>query len=89
MRQVWKYKLNMVELTAILLPVGSKVVHVGEQLGLPHIWVEQSVEDNVDKETRYFYFVGTGHALPTGHAHIDHRGTYFQGPFVWHVYEGW
>ncbi len=88
MRTVWKYKLFM-GTTNMVLPKGSKVVHVGEQNANPHIWVEQEAEDNVDGFECAFYVVGTGNALPSGDTFLGHVGSYTSGPFVWHVYMGW
>lgn len=87
-RTVWKYKLNM-GATQMVLPLGSKVLLVGEQQGEPHIWVEQDPTDGADGIQYTFYIVGTGHELPTGHAHLDYQGSYFSGPFVWHIYKAW
>ena len=86
-REVWKYKLNMGK-TKVVLPEGSILAHIGVQNGCIYIWVEQQIEP-ADGIEHIYFVVGTGQPLPEGYAHMDHRGSVFQGPFVWHVYEGW
>lgn len=88
MRTIWKYPLRE-SVTELEFPAGSKVVHVGVQGSDICIWVEQSPDLTDGLFKRTFYIVGTGHPIPTGHAHMDHMGTVMQSPFVWHIYMGW
>lgn len=89
MRTVWKYKLNLGE-TEWVLPHSHKVVATGIQDdGQIYIWVEQSAEPKQEGSKKTFHVVGTGHALPEKYPHVDHVGTVFMGPFVWHIYKCW
>ncbi len=80
MRTVYKYPILM-EGSTLVLPDDAVVVHVGMQ-NLVTIWVELDKEAPVTP--RHFAVFGTGHQIPDGWSHC---GTFFDGPFVWHVYE--
>lgn len=83
MRRIWKYPFNIVGRVELELPVGGRVVHVGlDPLGIPCIWVDFV---NEEKATRSFFIVGTGHPLPD--RHVEHRGSFIESSFVWHLYE--
>ena len=66
---------------------GTTIVHFAKQdvdawHAHMYIWVmfDQTVTDT---EKRTFHIVGTGQSFPDG----IHRGTAFDGPFVWHLIE--
>lgn len=83
-RRVYKYGLRMsAHPQRIHIPEGGVVRHVGKQSrdGL-EIWVEVDVSKGV--AIREFRIVGTGDGILP---HEEWRGTVFDGPFVWHVYE--
>ena len=42
------------------------------------------VDGNTVRTVRHFEVYGTGQPIPL---HTEHVGTFFDGPFVWHVYE--
>ena len=84
MRTVWKFPLDVKDgMQAVPMPRGSKIVHVAQQGGRPTLWAEvESTQIMVD---RHFVVVGTGHPVPD--ILVFHRGSCFQGDFVWHIYE--
>lgn len=82
---IWKYEIDE-SVNRIDLPVGAKILRVGEQHGSLRIWA--LVNPNVPKVTREFYIVGTGQIFY--HRRDDvHLGTVVMpgGIFVWHVFE--
>jgi hypothetical protein len=80
---IWKFPLESV-VQELQIPVAGKVVHVGQQDGVPTIWV--MVDPSQQRQGRRFHIVGTGQTLPDSTAY---RGT-VQMPngLVWHVMEG-
>jgi hypothetical protein len=81
MKTIYKYPLAVTACT-IDLPVGSKVICVHEQNGVPTLWVEQNPSLETDAFT--FAVIGTGRPVPEDGEHI---GTCFIGQNVWHVYK--
>lgn len=81
---VWKFKLPLEAMSTIQMPVGAKIVHVGEQCGEICMWAEVDVTS--ENGPRLFYVVGTGHPMPQGA--LYHIGTVQIMEFVWHVYQG-
>ena len=82
MKTVFKYVLN----TAfefkytIAMPLGARIVHVGEQGGLPTLWAE--ADPDAKYVDRHFAIFGTGKPVSG-----EYVGTCFNGPYVWHIYE--
>lgn len=79
MRTVYKYPLNVK--TCIYLPKDAVCVLVS-QLELAYAWFE--LDTDKDCEERIFDIVGTGDSILKGSVHV---GSFFQPPFVWHLYE--
>lgn len=57
--QIWKYTIEAQDAIKVDMPVGSKVLSVQMQSGVPCIWVR--VDPRRIKEPRYFVVRGTGH----------------------------
>ena len=90
MRTIWKHKLNM-GLTTLILPMGSRPLHVAMRGGDMHLWVEQEATHDPPHTEHIYFVIGTGHPLPKDYARIIHIGSVFDGPDVWpirHVYRG-
>jgi len=58
MTRIFKYPLEVESRQLIQIPEGGKVLHLGDQNGLPMIWVE--VEPDRKHVTRVFRTVTTG-----------------------------
>lgn len=85
MRQVHKYHLRSWTSHEIQLPVGAKIVHVGDKDEGIHIWVEVDVNQTC-MESRIFSVFGTGHSIEDDD--LQHIGTVVEsGGYVWHIYE--
>lgn len=67
--------------TTVMMPVGSKIIHVAMQGDTLMLWAE--VEPDAQMESRRFAVAGTGWLVPPG----KHLGSVFQEKFVWHVYD--
>jgi hypothetical protein len=85
MKVVYKYAVSPHNGKAVELPRPAKIVKVGMQGDTLMLWAEHGVPDaNTSHVTRHFDVFGTGHPIPEDAVHV---GTFFDGPFVWHVYE--
>ncbi len=85
MKRIYKYSLG-VPLTDVMkttMPVDADIIHANIQNGLATIWAIVDSSNSLT-EVRSFHVVGTGHDIPDNCKHI---GTYFQGYFVWHIFE--
>jgi hypothetical protein len=90
MKKVYKYEVMITDRPqAVYVPVGAKIIHVGVQARADSnrvmvFWVE--VDDDAQREPRYFAVFGTGAELPHG---AEYVGTSQQPElmFVWHLYE--
>jgi hypothetical protein len=83
MRKVWKYEMpDQREFTLDMPDADICLLHVAVQNGKPVLWAE--VETEANKRPQHFLRVGTGGCtIPLTATYV---GTYFQGPFVWHLY---
>ena len=80
MRTVWKFPLNF-GMTEIEVGADARVVHVGlDPQDAPRVWVEHTHPG--PRTTMRLSMVGTGYPVEGTHV-----GTFFDGPFVWHVYK--
>lgn len=85
MRAVWKFPI-LEPVWSVLMPEGSKIVHVHAQNNKPCLWVE--VDSEAPKKVRSFHAFMTGQEIPmddglsyVGTAHLH------SGQIVAHVYE--
>ena len=81
---VYKYEIRGDE-RPIQMPADATIVHVAEQDSRLMLWAEHILPDeNTSVAVRKFSVFGTGHQIPFG---AEYVGTFFNGPFVFHVYE--
>jgi hypothetical protein len=91
MKTIYKYALELTDRQAVSMPIGSKILYVGNQNGTICVWAE------VDSDVPYyrdheFRIVGTGNPIdfPTKPNETvwqyNFIGTVIMNPFVWHVY---
>lgn len=80
--RVFKYQFEIEDDIEIKMPWHGQVLKVDMQDGKPTLWA--LVDDTYTTETRRFLLRGTGHPVPDD---VMHRGTFFDGPFVWHLFE--
>tara|TARA_Y100000310_G_scaffold196334_1_gene196401 strand:+ start:4044 stop:4364 length:321 start_codon:yes stop_codon:yes gene_type:complete len=88
-RTIWKYHLHTAAYTEVDLPRHAEVIKVEQQgailgIGDIYLWVILDKANVTDLETVAFSIYGTGDEIPDGDEYI---GTFFQGPFVWHVFK--
>jgi len=83
MRIIYKYPLVITDLQTVYLPKGAKILTVQDQHGVACLWVE--IETTNDPEQRIIEIVGTGNKMEEHER--KYISTFFQFPFVWHVYE--
>lgn len=83
---VWKFPLSRRGRNALEIPVGAKVLHVGFQTHVPHIWI--LVDPDAPKEKVIYWVIGTGHGMPA-EILLEHVGTALsdEESYVWHVFE--
>lgn len=84
-KTVWKFKLDVDDEIEIVMPKGSKVLHVDTQFGVPMLWA--LCDPKADQEVRSFRIAGTGHPLPEDD--LVHLGTFliYSGRLVFHLFE--
>jgi hypothetical protein len=67
----------------IEMPARARIVKVDHQDGIVTIWAEVG-RGSDDHVRRLFRIYGTGQPIVDDDVYV---GTYFEGPYVWHVYE--
>ena len=82
MKNIYKYKITFID-SIIDLPTNAVVVKAGAQDGWVCLWVEHDLNNGTHFTRRYQVFA-TGADIPDSAIWQD---TFFDGPFVWHVYE--
>ena len=73
------YKYDVSDIPKI--PTGSKLLHIAPQDGELKLWCE--VYPSNPPGGFEALGCGTGFIVPE---HLGHAGTWFEGPFVWHLY---
>lgn len=93
-RRIWKYQLQIIDRQIFSMPVGAKLLSVGNQTDDPLFGELQTgscvciwalVDTDADLVERTFEIIGTGNPMED-----DERffvGTCIIDPFVWHVFE--
>jgi hypothetical protein len=84
MKTVWKYLIPFVDDGKFELeyPILGQIVKIDMQDDVPCMWIY--IDTDLEVEKRKFEIYGTGHVVEDGRVY---RGTFFQGMFVWHVFE--
>jgi hypothetical protein len=81
--KVYKYPApEGAESWSVEMPMGAQVVHAGFQGTRLCLWA--LVDPEAPAVPRRFLIVGTGQEI-TDH-HLAHVATWFEGPFVWHLF---
>lgn len=88
MSTIWKETVIVEDEVIVEMPRGSKILYVGKQtkaLGRIDIWFRVPMP-SADKVRRRLFVRGTGHGnIPPANLHL---GTVFDGPLVWHIFDG-
>lgn len=87
MKTVWKYTLKIDDYDEFEMPVGSKILSVGEQDNKLVMWVEVNDDIRCKKEVRKFRLAGTGHIINEIYTHFIGSVLMMNGVFVVHVFE--
>lgn len=91
MKAIWKFTIDNPHKVVFEMPVGSRVLCVQVQEGIPRIWVEiQSTERGTQQEKREFVVYGTGHVMRIDEGKtVEYIGTFqmYDGKEVYHLYE--
>lgn len=80
MKKVFKYQLSWYDPSGHAIK--GRALSVGVQGGTPMLWAEY--DDAQPSRVAVFYIFGTGASIPSTYNYV---GTFFDAPFVWHVYE--
>ncbi len=85
--QIWKFPITDPSYVTLELPKGAIVLTIQMQHNVPCIWV--LVNPEVEKETRYFKVIGTGHPIEDDLATISYINTFQMhgGDLVFHLFE--
>lgn len=84
MKTIWKFKLEVKDSQKVEMPKGAKLLYVGVQDNIPHLWAEVD-PDNINGKATIVTF-GTGQRVDADR--LGFVGTYmlYGGSFVGHVY---
>jgi hypothetical protein len=83
-KTIWKYEILVGAPVVIeMSPWNARPIHGGfDTQGRVCLWFE--VKPEMVSIKRTFQVFGTGQPIPDG---WDHRWSFIDGPFVWHIYE--
>ena len=87
MKTIYKYQITLSG--KVDMPVGAKVLHVGEQDGGMFLWA--AVDTRSPIRHRQFTVIGTGTGwdMEEKDCHVsDYVGTVMALGLVWHIFEG-
>lgn len=84
MRRIYKYPVQVTDEFEVLMPVGAMPLSVQMQRGQPCVWA--LVHEGAQDIYHTFCVVGTGNPVPENAG--SYIGTWQDGPFVWHLFEG-
>lgn len=82
--RIYKYVLNIVGWQPVSMPIGARVLSVGNQNG--HLCMWAMVDPSKETELRGFFIIGTGNRITRDLGQFV--GTVQIDQFVWHVFEG-
>jgi len=82
-KAIWKYPLFLGK-NELELPRGSRIVHVGDDNGIPTLWALVNITPEHPREVRNLIIKGTGHPVSQVE---DYIGTWQAPPYVWHLFE--
>ena len=84
---IWKFEFEVADLVEIEMPAQYRILCVGSQKPR-HICIWTMVDTEVTLIKRRFHIRGTGQPIDITFPDVDYIGTAFDGPFVWHVFDG-
>lgn len=89
---IHRYPLSTMQCNSIIMPVGAKVLKVGEKGGRINIWALVNTSTTASMEARHFITLPTGQetilTAASAEAMVDHYlDTVITNGFVWHVFE--
>ena len=85
MQTIWKFPVSVDDYFEVTMPIGSKVLSVQTQRGLPAMWA--AVDSEADVETRGFCLRGTGHPLDSTESRFIGSFQLYGGNLVYHLFE--
>jgi len=90
MKQIWKYKLKMVDgVQEIEMPSGAEIIHADFQNKKPYIWA--MINGTAEKTVRKLQIFGTGEVVYQEELVEDksmkHISTSVINNYVWHIFE--
>lgn len=80
---IYKQPVLLGPVQTISLPSSARIVYFGRRPEDYYFWYSFEEKDTILVD-RHFSIVGTGHLFPSL---SHHRGTCFDGPYVWHLIE--
>lgn len=83
--RVYKYRIEPADHFDLLLPKGAKILTAGRQGAACFLWA--LVDIDAKEQVRHFRWAGTGHDITETPENLRYVSTFFDGPFVWHIFE--
>lgn len=84
MRTIWKFTLDVRDVSFVSIPGDSKILCAQTQDGAITLWADVDPEGVTGERKFYIYETGHEHKKLIG----KYIGTCQVGKFVWHVYDG-
>lgn len=87
MNTIYKYPITTPDSdnkVHLYMPSSAVPLHVNVQGGQPMLWA--MVDTREPLREHVFYLYGTGHDCNRHHS--EYVGTFFDGPYVWHLFTG-
>lgn len=82
--RIFKYEVGFN--SSFALSVGAKVLKVGVQDGRSYVWILCDVASE-ELASIVLRIYGTGQPLPADVEQARYVDTYFDGPYVWHLFD--
>ena len=85
MKTIWKFPIEIIDVTTLAMPVGAQILCVQAQHNIIQLWA--LCDASAQKERRKFRVFCTGHQVPTDLGHYIGTVQINGGTFVFHVFE--
>jgi hypothetical protein len=82
---IYKYPLDLTDVQKVAMPTDARLLYVAMQNGQLTLWAH--VDTDLFTAHRLIAVIGTGNPAPELDEGV-YVGTAFDGPFVWHVFDG-
>lgn len=88
MYRIFKYEFELTDYQHVDIPKGAKVLKVDKQGQKYCFWALVNTDAKFERKTLAIFGTGNPTEIYDDNLQMfNHWGTFFDGPFVWHVFE--